>query len=108
MELDEKFNLLRTLTQKIRSYDKHLIDTVTFCNNKMSSIVYDYYPFEVEIRDNNLYFFIITNRAVPLHNKTADSILPSAVFILSEFTYAPPDTFQYPLDSISGLEARQG
>ena len=60
MELDEKFNLLRTLTQKIRSYDKHLIDTVTFCNNKMSSIVYDYYPFEVEIRDNNLYFFIIT------------------------------------------------
>ena len=54
MELDEKFNLLRTLTQKIRSYDKHLIDTVTFCNNKMSSIVYDYYPFEVEIRDNNL------------------------------------------------------
>ena len=42
MELDEKFNLLRTLTQKIRSYDKHLIDTVTFCNNKMSSIVYDY------------------------------------------------------------------
>ena len=63
MELDEKFNLLRTLTQKIRSYDKHLIDTVTFCNNKMSSIVYDYYPFEVEIRDNNLYFFIITNRS---------------------------------------------
>ena len=62
MELDEKFNLLRTLTQKMRSYDKHLIDTVTFCNNKMSSIVYDYYPFEVEIRDNNLYFFIITNR----------------------------------------------
>ena len=49
MELDEKFNLLRALTQKIRSYDKHLIDTVTFCNNKMSSIVYDYYPFEVEI-----------------------------------------------------------
>lgn len=44
----------------------------------------------------------------PLHKKTADSILPSAVFILSEFTYAPPDTFQYPLDSISGLEARQG
>ena len=42
MELDEKFNLLRTLTQKIRSYDKHLIDTVTFCNNKMASIVYDY------------------------------------------------------------------
>ena len=29
----------------------------------MSSIVYDYYPFEVEIRDNNLYFFIITNRS---------------------------------------------
>ena len=42
MELDEKFNLLRTLTQKIRSYDKHLIDTVTFCNNKMSSIVYEF------------------------------------------------------------------
>ena len=60
MELDEKFNLLRTLTQKIRSYDKHLIDTVTFCNNKMSSIVYDYYPFEVEIRNNNLYFYILT------------------------------------------------
>ena len=61
MELDEKFNLLRTLTQKVRSYDKHLIDTVTFCNNKMSSIVYDYYPFEVEIRDNNLYCFIVNN-----------------------------------------------
>ncbi len=63
MELDEKFNLLITLTQKIRSYDKHLIDTVSFYDNKMSSIVYDYYPFEVEIRDNNLYFFIITNRS---------------------------------------------
>ena len=23
----------------------------------------EYYPFEVEIRDNNLYFFIITNRS---------------------------------------------
>ena len=42
---------------------ENLIDTVTFCNNKMASIVYDYYPFEVEIRDNNLYFFIITNRS---------------------------------------------
>jgi len=39
------------------------LDTVSFYDNKMSSIVYDYYPFEVEIRDNNLYFFIITNRS---------------------------------------------
>ena len=96
MELDEKFNLVRTLTQNmgIKNYSQkeifgiqptnyefldkiadvflsqrecgnnnELIDTVSFYDNKMSSIVYDYYPFEVEIRDNNLYFFIITNRS---------------------------------------------
>ena len=38
------------------------LDKIAY-DNKMSSIVYDYYPFEVEIRDNNLYFFIITNRS---------------------------------------------
>ena len=46
MELDEKFNLLRTLTQKIRSYDKHLIDTVTFVENpdgtKTATITYSH------------------------------------------------------------------
>ena len=51
------------LSQRACGNNNELIDTVSFYDNKMSSIVYDYYPFEVEIRDNNLYFFIITNRS---------------------------------------------
>ena len=51
------------LSQRECGNNNELIDTVSFYDNKMSSIVYDYYPFEVEIRDNNLYFFIITNRS---------------------------------------------
>lgn len=44
------------LSQRACGNNNELIDTVSFYDNKMSSIVYDYYPFEVEIRDNNLYF----------------------------------------------------